>query len=56
MAKRAPTEFALATCVADVRRNVAAGLISLPMGMENGGPMAAATMRRSISSSAASAM
>ena len=40
MAKRAPTEFALATCVADVRRNVAAGLISLPMGMENGGPMA----------------
>jgi len=41
MAKRAPTEFALATCVADVRRNVAAGLISLPMGMENGGPMAA---------------
>ncbi len=41
MAERAPTEFALATCVADVRRNVAAGLISLPMGMENGGPMAA---------------
>lgn len=41
MAKRAPSEFALATCVADVRRNVAAGLISLPMGMENGGPMAA---------------
>ena len=40
MAQRAPTEFALATCVADVRRNVAAGLISLPMGMENGGPMA----------------
>jgi membrane dipeptidase len=40
MAKRAPTEFAMATCVADVRRNVAAGLISLPMGMENGGPMA----------------
>jgi len=36
--QRAPTEFALATCVADVRRNVAAGLISLPMGMENGGP------------------
>ncbi len=39
MAKRAPNEFALATCVADVRHNVAAGLISLPMGMENGGPM-----------------
>ncbi len=41
MVKRAPHEFALATCVADVRRNVAAGLVSLPMGMENGGPMAA---------------
>jgi membrane dipeptidase len=37
---RAPDHFARATCVADVRRNVAAGLISLPMGMENGGPMA----------------
>ncbi len=41
MVKRAPNEFALATCVADVRRNVTAGLISLPLGMENGGPMAA---------------
>ena len=41
MVKRAPNEFALATCVADVRRNVAAGLISLPLGMENGGPMGA---------------
>ncbi len=41
MVKRAPEKFALASCVADVRRNVAAGLISLPMGMENGGPMAA---------------
>jgi membrane dipeptidase len=39
--QRAPTEFALATCVADVRRNVAAGRISLPMGMENGGPFGA---------------
>ena len=38
MVERAPTEFARATCVADVYRNVAAGLISLPMGMENGGP------------------
>ena len=37
--QRAPNEFALATCVADVRRNVARGLISLPMGMENGGPL-----------------
>jgi membrane dipeptidase len=41
MVQRAPNEFALATCVADVRRNVAAGLISLPLGMENGGPMGA---------------
>jgi membrane dipeptidase len=41
MVQRAPSEFALATCVADVRRNVAAGLISLPMGMENGGPFGA---------------
>ena len=41
MVRRAPNEFALATCVADVRRNVAAGLISLPLGMENGGPMGA---------------
>jgi membrane dipeptidase len=40
MITRAPDHFAPATCVADVRRNVAAGLISLPMGMENGGPMA----------------
>jgi membrane dipeptidase len=38
---RAPDRFARATCVADVRRNVAAGLISLPLGMENGGPLAA---------------
>lgn len=37
---RAPDRFALATCVADVRRNVKAGLISLPLGMENGGPLA----------------
>jgi len=40
MVARAPDKFALATCVADVRRNVAAGLISLPLGMENGGPLA----------------
>jgi membrane dipeptidase len=42
MVARAPDRFARATCVADVRRNVAAGLISLPLGMENGGPMASA--------------
>ncbi len=40
MVARTPDRFSKATCVADVRRNVAAGLISLPMGMENGGPMA----------------
>ncbi len=37
--RRAPDEFARATCVSDVRRNAAAQLISLPLGMENGGPM-----------------
>ena len=36
-----PDGFALATCVEDVSRNRAAGLISLAMGMENGGPLAA---------------
>ena len=33
---QAPDKFALATSVADVRANHDAGLISLPMGMENG--------------------
>jgi len=41
MVQRAPNAFAKATCVADIRRNFAAALISLPMGMENGGPLAA---------------
>ncbi|MCV2884872.1 dipeptidase [Aestuariibacter sp. AA17] len=36
---RAPDKFALATSVADVERNVEKGLISLPMGMENGSPV-----------------
>ncbi|MGH9870309.1 MAG: subclass B3 metallo-beta-lactamase [Candidatus Polarisedimenticolia bacterium] len=34
-----PDKFALATSPADVRRNAEAGLISLPMGMENGAPV-----------------
>ncbi|MFT5144611.1 MAG: membrane dipeptidase [Rhodothermales bacterium] len=37
---RAPDKFAPARSVADVRANHAAGLISLPMGMENGSPVA----------------
>ena len=35
-----PTKFALATCSDDVLRNFERGVISLPMGMENGGPVA----------------
>lgn len=35
----APDKFAIATSVADVRSQFAAGLISLPMGMENGSPI-----------------
>jgi membrane dipeptidase len=34
-----PDKFAVATSVADVRRQFAAGLMSLPMGMENGSPI-----------------
>ncbi len=36
---RAPDKFALAYSVADVKNNFAKGLISLPMGMENGSPV-----------------
>ncbi|WP_371196362.1 dipeptidase [Glaciecola sp. SC05] len=36
---RAPNKFALAYSVADVEENFAKGLISLPMGMENGSPI-----------------
>lgn len=36
---RAPDKFALAYSVADVENNFAKGLISLPMGMENGSPV-----------------
>lgn len=34
-----PNKFALATSPADVKENFAKGLISLPMGMENGSPI-----------------
>ncbi|GAA0855476.1 dipeptidase [Aliiglaciecola litoralis] len=36
---RAPDKFAIAKSVADVERQFAQGLISLPMGMENGSPV-----------------
>lgn len=39
IASSAPGKFALARSPADVRANFAAGLISLPMGMENGSPI-----------------
>lgn len=35
----APEKFALATSVADVRKQFEAGIMSLPMGMENGSPI-----------------
>jgi len=34
-----PEKFAMATSVADVRRQFEAGIMSLPMGMENGSPI-----------------
>ncbi len=37
--RRWPDRFAVARSAADVRRQSAAGLISLPMGMENGAPI-----------------
>lgn len=40
MVADAPDKFAIALSPADVRRQHAAGLISLPMGMENGSPIA----------------
>ena len=39
MVAAAPEKFAIATTVADVRRQFEAGLMSLPMGMENGSPI-----------------
>lgn len=40
LAASAPDKFGMATCTSDVRALKAAGKISLPMGMENGGPIA----------------
>ena len=37
--ENAPDKFALARSVADVRQHFASGLMSLPMGMENGSPI-----------------
>ena len=37
--KKWPTRFAIATSVADVRRQFGSGIVSLPMGMENGAPI-----------------
>lgn len=39
LAARHPDKFAVATCAADIERDAEAGRISLPMGMENGGPI-----------------
>jgi len=39
MVASAPGKFAIATSVADVRRQFEAGIMSLPMGMENGSPI-----------------
>lgn len=39
LAASAPDKFGVATCTADVLALKAAGKISLPMGMENGGPI-----------------
>jgi membrane dipeptidase len=38
-AKTSPDKFAIATSTDDVRKHFEAGLISLPMGMENGSPI-----------------
>ena len=40
MAHEAPDNFALATCADDLERIRASGRIALPLGMENGGPVA----------------
>ncbi len=40
LAAGAPEKFAVATCAADVAHIRASGRIALPMGMENGGPIA----------------
>jgi membrane dipeptidase len=40
IAESAPDQFAIATCAADVDAIKANGMIAMPMGMENGGPIA----------------
>ena len=40
IAAAAPDKFAIATCTADIGRIRARGRIALPLGMENGGPLA----------------
>ena len=40
LAADAPNKFAIATCSADISAQANRGLISLPLGMENGGPVA----------------
>ncbi len=40
IAANAPGKFAVATCTADIGRIRASGRIALPLGMENGGPVA----------------
>jgi membrane dipeptidase len=40
LAQGHPDKFAIATCTADIYAQAKKGLISLPMGMENGGPVA----------------
>jgi len=39
LAEQHPRKFALASCVRDIESNFAKQLISLPLGMENGGPI-----------------
>jgi membrane dipeptidase len=41
LANSHPDKFAIARCSADIEAQAARGLISMPLGMENGGPVAA---------------
>jgi membrane dipeptidase len=41
LAQAHPDKFAIATCAADIAAQAQRGLVSLPLGMENGGPVAA---------------
>lgn len=40
LATNHPDKFAIATCSTDIAAHASAGVISLPLGMENGGPVA----------------